>query len=130
MSRCQSYTKYEFVFTEAGAEVLGGTEGQIATPYVKGTFLAVPEGEALVVPKPDTFEDIYGCAEADADPEDIQEFADRVSNKETPVAMHLGEAGGQLIYLGFRSGYGGDAMVQKLATHLIRDRLRRPAREF
>lgn len=118
--RFHSYTKDTFVLTSVGAKHLGGSPGDLATDYMKGNFLNAPNGEQLMIPKPSTFEEYYGCSMDDADDDDIESFRERQQNpdKETPAALHVGVDGGELVWLGFIN-YGYDKHSALIAQHII-----------
>lgn len=98
-----AYTAHEFVIPETGS-LLSGSPGEQYTEYTKGNLLKVPEGEAMLVPKPSTFENEFGypADHPDADPEEVEWFKGRKRNEDTPVAVHYApNRTGALVWFGF-----------------------------
>ena len=98
---------------------------------MKGNLLRVPEGEAMLVPKPSTFEDEYGypADHPDVDPEDVEYFNSRKQNEDTPVAVHFADALNStavLVWLGFVN-WGHETAPRRAFCDLIRSSELTPA---
>ena len=122
----RSYTRHEFVLTEAGARIVGGVPGELSGeifPYEKGYFLEVPEGESILLPRHD-FKHDYGYDPDDTnhecyDAEEVEAWREN-RPRDTPIAFHESEAhGGQLAFVGFNH-WKGHPEYSQITERLIR----------
>ena len=114
------YTKYEFMLTPAGIEVLG--DGITKQQYTKSNLLHVPEKDRIMIPMVyNSYEEFKeDCCESDDDEEQKRgqyEHHQMDLAKQVPLAMHRSESGGGIAYLGFVNGDGGiPEIVRALCT--------------
>eukprot|EP00523_Entomoneis_sp_CCMP467_P015558 CAMPEP_0168773404 /NCGR_PEP_ID=MMETSP0725-20121227/4455_1 /TAXON_ID=265536 /ORGANISM="Amphiprora sp., Strain CCMP467" /LENGTH=220 /DNA_ID=CAMNT_0008822953 /DNA_START=37 /DNA_END=699 /DNA_ORIENTATION=- len=121
--RFSAYTKYEYVLTTAGKELLGDAITQ--QQYTKANLLSVPEEERILVPKP-YWESVEKYKEEECDSDDDDEETIRQNyqshkdglSRQVPLAVHTAQqGGGRIAYLGFVNGDGNiPQLVRALCT--------------
>ena len=106
------YTKYEFVLSDAGKQLLG--EAIVEQQYSKSNLVSVPPQDRILIPKPywKSARD-YQNDEGDSDNEDNDaywksKYANHLETlgRQVPLAVHRASHGGQVAYLGFVNGDG------------------------
>lgn len=113
--RFSGYTKYDYVLTDVGKQVLG--DSVTDQQYSKSNLLNVPEQDILMMPKVPNFEEymfnhIGLESYEDEDEATMAQYRTRHErliqdlHGQVPMALHRSRGDGRIAYLGFVNGDG------------------------